>query len=657
MPLPAILYYKRGHFVIIESVVRKQSNYEYNIVDPDFGRAKLSESNLIEKWMTNNLGIVVLVSPSKTFKDIAIPDAEQLNLKDAIEQISKKVFHPHRLKFLAIATINILVVITNWAMPLLLKATIDEGIINKNTNIVFGMLITQFLFFLGYMISNTVSGIISAKISIIVNLQLVSDFFAKIANIPLRFFDVSIRTDLIQRISDLSRIESFVNNNLLSIGLAVLNITVFSFMLLYNNILSFFVFLAFSVMSFLYNIHFIKMRKNLDYATFSIRAERQNSINELINGMPEIKVNNAQQSRIAIWKQIESRLNKLKLKSLHLNFYISNGSSILGRLRDITLTATCAVFVINNQMSMGTMMMISFLLGQLTGPVGQLIGFIRSLQDAKLSFLRINEIYERPNEVEPNAITLSENKIETGIFFNNVCFKYPGAINEYVICNVNLHIPVGKVTAIVGRSGSGKTTLMKLLLGFYSPQEGTICVDNLDFKTININSWRDKCGTVMQNGKIFSGTVAENIAFATENDRIETGKLKLAAKIACIDERIRLLPMGFYTRIGETGIELSGGEQQRILIARAIYRNPQFFIMDEATSSLDANTEKNILTNLMDFYIGKTVVVIAHRLSTVKRADNIVFMESGRIIEQGTHEELLNKKGKYYQLVSNQLEE
>lgn len=653
MPLPAILYYKRGHFVILESVKEAKRDYEYTIIDPDYGRAILTEESLVEKWMAGGFGIAVVLSPSLCFNTLNVPNIKEPNIKREIQKVAKSIFRAHRLNLSVVAFLSLFVVVTNWAMPLLLKATIDEGIMKKDISIVWGMLAAQFMFFIGFMISNNITGLLSTKTSIKVNLNLVLDYFSKIINIPMRFFDISIRTDLIQRISDLGRIETFITNNLLSVVLSILNLVVFSIFLLYYNILSFLIFAGFSVASYLYNAYFMRKRKDLNYATFSVNAERQNVVYELIKGMPEIKINNAQHSRISVWRQLEDKLNILKLKSLYLGFYMSNGANLIARLRDIALTALCAIFVINDKMSIGTMMMISFLLGQLTGPVGQLIGFTRSLQDAKLSFQRVNEIYEKPDEVPPNAQSLSNIQICEGIKFKDVSFKYAGSEEMYVLNNINLFIPKGKVTAIVGASGSGKTTLLKLLLGFYTPQIGEIFIDGYRMSEINLNTWRDKCGVVMQDGKIYSGSIAENIAFSQVEADIN--KLKYAAQIACIDKRIQFFPMGFYTRIGETGLELSGGERQRIFVARAVYRNPDFFFLDEATSSLDANTEKQIMKNLQVYYKDKTVVIIAHRLSTVRQADNIVFMESGSIVEQGTHEDLLKKRGHYFRLVSNQL--
>lgn len=654
MPTPAILYLKRGHFVVLEKVADKKGKYEYLIADPSYGKVKMTEEDLSEKWMTNGWGVAVVMEPTGKFGDVESAKDDNEVVNRFMKITAKDIYHNHKHSLLWVAFLSLLVVVTNWAMPFLLKATIDQGIMLKDIGIVWTMLLAQFLFFIGFMISGNISSYLSTNTSIKINMRFTERYFSKIINLPMQYFDVGLRSDLIQRLSDLGRIESFVTGNLLSIVLAMLNVVVFSAILLYYNKQIFFLFIVFSLLLFLYNRHFMKKRKYLDYASFTIGSERQNNIYEMIMGMTEIKINNAQKARISVWHKIQEKTNRLVIKGLYLGYYMSNGAGLIGRVRDITLTAFCAVLVIEDSMSMGTMMMISFLLGQLTGPMGQLIGFSQNIQDARLSYGRINEIYQKPEEGADTDIDITREPITQGITFKNVAFKYAGLSSPYVLEDISLDIPIGKTTAIVGASGSGKTTLLKLILGFYSPDQGSILVNGIDLADIDLSTWRDKCGVVMQDGKIYSGTVAENIALADEE--ADTAKLQFAAEVACIDDRINILPMRFDTRIGETGIDLSGGEKQRIFIARAVYRNPDFIFFDEATSSLDANTERRIMHNLHEFCKGKTAVIIAHRLSTVKQADNIVFMDKGRIMEQGSHEQLLQHKGMYYNLVKNQLE-
>lgn len=654
MPLPAILYLRQGHYVVLEKIRKKKDGYVYHILDPNYGRIKMQEEYLIEKWMTSNQGLAIVLAPGERF-DETIP--QMSDMKQDVRKVFsslRSILTRHRRSFIWIAVLTLIVVATNWAMPLLLKKTIDQGIMQKNLNIVWAMLISQFMFFLGFMFAGNISNLITAKTSFKINIEFISAYFSKIVKLPMKFFDTGLRTDLIQRLSDQSRINSFITGNLMSIVFTILNIIVFSAILLFYNYNIFLIFAAFTVVSFFYNSFFLSRRKHLDYSSFTIDSERNNAVHELVMGMAEIKINNAQNARISVWKKMEDKMNALRIKGIYLDYYMSNGASLLSRLRDIVLTGLCSFLVIQDSMTMGTMMMISFVLGQLSGPVSELTTFTRSMQDAKLSYDRLEEVYDKPDEGNENKIKLHGKKAAEGIAFKNVSFKYAGTFSPYVLKNIDLEIPAGKITAIVGASGSGKTTLLKLILGFYYPEEGDILLDRDKMSDIDLDSWRDKCGVVMQDGRIFSGSIAENIALSSEKPDAE--RLKYAAQVARIEEHINKLPMGYNTRIGETGVDLSGGEKQRMYIARAVYKDPEFIFFDEATSSLDANNERAIMKNLEEFYDGRTVVIIAHRLSTVKHADNIVFMDNGRIIEQGTHKELLDLKGEYYKLVKNQLE-
>jgi len=653
MPLPAIIYFKRGHFVVVESIKKNKGCLEYTIADPSYGRVKLVENDLVDKWMSGDRGVAVVAQPTEKFGNVK-SESDEHAIHRLMFETAKSIFSDNKKSLLWIAFLTMLTVVANWAMPMLLKTTIDDGIMKRNIDVVWAMLGAQFVFFLGFMLTGNISNLLSTKTNIRINIKLTSDYFAKVINLPMKYFDIGLRSDFIQRLSDLGRIESFVTGSMMSIVFAFLNIVVFSCILLHYNLSVFIIFMAFSAISFVYNAHFMRKRKYIDYASFTVSSERQNTIYEMIMGMPEIKINNAQKARISAWRKLEDKMNELTIRSLFLNYYMSNGVGLIGRLRDISLTALCSVLVIEGDMTMGTMMMISFLLGQLAGPVGQLTGFAQSVQDAKLSYSRINEVRGKPDEVKDNDKELSAAPLCEGIRFEGVSFKYAGLSSPYVLKDITLDIPLGKVTAIVGASGSGKTTMLKLMLGFYYPDEGHIYAGGMKMDTMNIASWRARCGVVMQDGRIFSGTVAENIALADETP--DPKQLDYAAEVAAIDERIKMLPMGYNTRIGETGVDLSGGEKQRLFIARAVYKSPEFIFFDEATSSLDAGTERRIMDNLRTFYNGRTVVIIAHRLSTVRNADNIVFMENGCVMEQGSHDELMARKGCYQKLVENQLE-
>ena len=652
MPLPAILYLKHGHFVVLEKMSIKRLSDLYALIDPAYGRVCLTKEKLEEKWMISGKGVAVVMSPKSDFLKIYPECAEKK--QNGMFGIIKGMICKYRKNFFWIFLLTFVVLVTSWAMPLLLGKSIDEGIMQKDIHIVWVLLISQFAFFIGYMISDNITDLITAKTGIRINLDLISRYLQKVIRLPIAFFDSTFRSDLIQRLNDQERLNSFITDNIIGMLFIILNILVFSIMMLLLNTDIFLLFVLFSVVSVIYNLFFLRKRKYLDYSLFTAESERRNMIYEIVMGMPDIKVNNAQQTRVAEWRKKEIRINKLQLESIYLNYYMSNGSNFIDRLKDIILTGLCAFYVIQDQITLGGMMMISYVLGQLSGPVNELIKFSQIVQDASLSNERLADIYEKPDENHEQMICLGDYSFARGIRFENVSFCYEGTHNRYALRRINLKIPLGKTTAIVGASGSGKTTLLKLLLGFYYPTEGRVYIDDKDISTVNLDSWRARCGVVMQNGFIFSGSVAENIALSDENPVLE--RLKYSAQIARISERIEALPMGYNTQLGETGLELSGGEKQRIHIARAVYRNPDFLFFDEATSSLDANTEQEIIDNLEQFCQDKTVVIVAHRLSTVKKADNIIVLDNGKIVEQGTHDVLTAQRGCYYQLVRNQLE-
>lgn len=653
MPMPAILYLKHGHFVVLEKIRKRHSCNIFTILDPAYGKVCLTEDKLLEKWLIAGKGVAVVMAPKSDFHKISI-ESEKEEKRGKMLGVITGMMRKYRRNFFYIFVLTLVVLCTSWAMPLLLGKTIDEGIMQKDIHLIGILLLSQFAFFIGYMISDNVTDLISAKTSIRVNVDLISNYLKKIIQLPMSFFDSTFRSDLIQRLKDQERLSNFITDNLIGMLFIVLNILVFSVMLLVLNMNIFLLFMLFSVLSIIYNLFFLRKRKYLDYSLFTAESERRNVIYEMVMGMPEIKLNNAQQTRIDEWHRKEMRINELRLESIYLNYYMSNGSNFIDRLKDILLTGLCSFYVIQDQMTLGGMMMISYVLGQLSGPMGELIKFSQIMQDANLSNKRLADIYEKPDENHHKMISLDNRHLTRGIRFENVSFHYGGSSTREVLKHINIEIPLGKTTAIVGVSGSGKTTLIKLLLGFYYPTEGCIYIDDENICDVNLDSWRARCGVVMQDGFIFSGTVAENIALSDEKPDLE--HLKYATQIARIAERINELPMGFHTQLGETGIDLSGGEKQRIHIARAVYRNPDFLFFDEATSSLDAYNEREIIGNLEQFYMDKTVVIVAHRLSTVKNADHIIVLDDGVIVEQGTHETLTAKRGRYYQLVKNQLE-
>lgn len=486
-----------------------------------------------------------------------------------------------------------------------------------------------------------------------INISFVSDFFVKLMKLPISFFDTKMTGDIMQRIDDHQRIESFLTSSTLNILFSFVNLMVFSCVLAYYNVTIFAVFAMGSALYFVWILFFLKRRADLDFKRFTQNSQNQSKVMELITGMQEIKLHNAERQKRWQWENIQVRLFKINLKGLALEQTQNEGSNLINELKNIFITFLAAKLVIDGQITLGMMLSISYIIGQLNSPIMQLVSFTQHLQDAKLSLERLSEIHNKENE-ESTSNEITDVDPDASIVFKDVSFQYVGMHRDMILKNLDLTILANKVTAIVGTSGSGKTTLMKLALKFYEPSTGEIHLAHQDLNTISPTAWRNQCGVVMQEGFIFSDTIAGNIAVGVED--IDKQKLLHAVKIANIKEHIESLPLRYNTKIGMEGIGLSTGQKQRILIARAVYKNPDYLFFDEATSALDANNERVIMNNLNQFFKGKTVLVIAHRLSTVKNADQIIVLDQGKIVEIGHHAELAASKGAYYELVKNQLE-
>jgi ATP-binding cassette subfamily B protein len=540
--------------------------------------------------------------------------------------------------------------------PFLTQAVVDNGIINKDIGFIWLVLLGQLMLLLGRASIDFIRRRILLHISARINVSLISDFFIKLMKLPMSFFDVKLLGDLLQRIDDHRRIESFLTAQSLNLLFSVFSFIVFGIVLFLYNLKIFFVFLLGSVFYGGWIMLFLKKRRNLDYKIFEHQAINRNKTYQLINGMQEIKLQGYEQSKRWEWEDTQADLFDVSLQSLTLQQSQEAGSIFINEIKNITITVLAATAVINGQLTLGMMLSIQYILGQLNSPIEQIMNFIYQWQDVSISLDRMNEIHLKENEDKGKRNVCTRNSlVSKEIQLNNVSFGYENALNKKVLHNINITIPEGKITAIVGASGSGKTTLIKLLLGYYSPQQGNIKVGNQLLNDFNPDWWRSLCGAVMQDGYIFSESIAKNITTADSNS-MNTKKLKNAAEIACIHQFISQIPLEYNTIIGQEGQGISQGQRQRILIARAVYKNPDFLFLDEATNALDANNEKAILENLEEFYKGKTVVVVAHRLSTVKNADQIIVLDRGIITEQGTHEELTALRGNYYNLVKNQLE-
>ena len=537
--------------------------------------------------------------------------------------------------------------------PFLTQSIVDVGIQNQNINFIYMILFAQLFLFAGKTGLELIRSWIMLHLSTRINISLISDFFIKLMNLPISFFDVRMTGDIMQRINDHHRIERILTTSSLNVLFSVINMFIMGGVLAYYNLQIFLVFFAGSILYFGWITIFLKRREELDYKRFSEVSQEQSKVMELINGMQEIKLHNAEKQKRWGWEYVQARLFRVSIKGLVLEQTQTIGSSVINQLKNIFIIFLSAKLVIDGQITLGMMMAISSIVGSLDGPISQLISFVRELQDAKISLARLSEIHEKEDEIQQESHQTHDFPKDVAIEVKDLSFRYLGS-DIPVLEGLNLTIPPNKITAIVGTSGSGKTTLMKLLLKFYEPYNGQINVGNTQLSNIAQKTWRANIGAVMQEGFIFNDTIANNIAIGV--DIINKDRLVYAADVANIKEYISGLPLGYNTKIGSEGIGMSTGQKQRLLIARAVYKNPEMLFFDEATSALDANNEKEIMEKLDVFFKNKTVIVIAHRLSTVMNADQIVVLEKGKIIEIGNHNELVKLKGSYYELVRNQLQ-
>ena len=550
--------------------------------------------------------------------------------------------------------------LTTLIFPILTQKLIDEGVSKKDLPVISYILLAQLAFFFGNIIFGIFRNWIMLVVGTKINIQIISDFLKKLLKLPIKFFDTKLMGDFNQRIQDHERIENFLTSQSLLTLFSIITFSVFFGVLWYYDFRILVVYIVLTVISIIWSLYWMKKRKILDYFRFQQRSENQESIYEIINGVSEMKLNQFEDFKRREWEQIQQKLFKINIRILRLDQIQLSGFDFINQLKNIVVTFLAASFVVKGHMTLGALLSVSYIIGQMNSPVSQLISFFRSLQDAKLSLSRLNEVQNHPEEEQENQLQLLSKKyteqygIEKGIYFKNVSFQYEGPQSPYVLKDINLFIPEGKVTAIVGASGSGKTTLMKMLLKFYEPVSGEINFNHLNINDISPLDLRKNCGVVMQDGFIFSDTIERNIA--TNDEKINYEKLDKALQTANIKSFVEELPLGLNTKIGASGNGISGGQKQRIFIARAVYKNPHFIFFDEATSALDAENEKIIHDNLQSFFKGKTVIIVAHRLSTVKNADQIIVLKNGEIVEQGNHQSLVDKKADYYNLVKNQLE-
>lgn len=662
IPLPCIVHWNQNHFVVCYDIKKKRSifrpkktDYIISVSDPASGLITYTKEEFLKCWLSTksqnkDKGIALVLYTTPAFYE---QEDEKLQSKANLRYFFKYL-RPVRPQLIQLALGMLLSSVLSLIFPFLSQTMVDVGIGNRNLNVITLILIAQLVLFVTQLAMDFIRSWIVLHTTNRLSISLISDFLIKLMKLPLGFFDTKMVGDIMQRIGDHGRIQSFLTGTSLSVLFSFANFIVFGFILAYFNPLILGIFLIGNTFYVLWVLSFMKYRRELDYKRFTQSSADQSNMVELITGMQEIKLCNCEKQKRWKWERIQVKRYKIGMRGLALGQYQQTGSVFFNQATSLTISYIAARSVVEGQMTLGMMMSLSYIIGQLSGPIGQFIGFAQALQDAKISLERLGEVHNKEDEEDLSDIQLHQLPRNRSIYLNNVWFTYDGADRDYVLEDVSLEIPANKTTAIVGASGSGKTTLVKLLLGFYLPNKGTICIDQTPLKNINTRVWRQKTGAVMQDGFIFSDTIAGNIAVG--EDDVDKEQLLYAAKTANIQEHIDSLPLGYNTKIGMEGKGLSQGQKQRMIIARTVYKNPDYLFFDEATNSLDATNERQIMENLKAFNRNRTVIIVAHRLSTVQHADNIVVMDKGRVVEQGTHKELTEKRGAYYQLVKNQLE-
>ncbi len=649
LPLPFIAHWRQQHFVVVYEITPQY----VRVADPAAGKVKLTKAEFLDGWASDVIdgekhGIILLLETTPEFYEREGDKVDKSGFRFLFTYLKK-----YRRLLIQLVVGLLLTSLLQLVFPFLTQTIVDVGINNKDVGLIKLVLLGQVVLFMSYTSVEFIRGWIMLHIGTRVNISLVSDFLIKLMKLPPRFFDTKLTGDLLQRINDNHRVEQFLTSSVLSTSFSLINFVIFGFVLYFYNPTIFYVYAFFTVFYIVWIFLFLSKRKELDYKRFDQMAENQSNLIQLISGMNEIKLHNAEKQKRWQWERIQAKLYRVSIRYLALEQWQRAGASFFNELKNILITFIAAKAVTEGTLSIGGMVAIEYIIGQLNSPLEQMVHFIQMAQDAKISLERLNEIHSKEDE-DGKTERLNVLPEDGDLFLENVSFQYGSHHSPMVLKDMSLKIPKGQTLAVVGASGSGKTTILKLLLNFYQPTEGFVKLADVSLNNIQNRVWRERCGVVMQEGYIFNETIAKNIALGDEH--IDKKKLLQAVKVANIQGHIESLPLGYNTKIGDDGVGLSQGQKQRLLIARAVYKNPEYIFFDEATNALDAYNELIIMDNLKEFFVGKTVVIVAHRLSTVKHADNIIVLEKGEIIESGSHDELTRDRGAYYNLVKNQLE-
>ncbi|MDE6770055.1 MAG: peptidase domain-containing ABC transporter [Muribaculaceae bacterium] len=649
---PCILHWNHNHFVVLYSYDAGKN--EFRIADPGKGLQKYTETAFRRHWTgcgqpNAETGVVMLLSPTPEFLSEHIEERSDRSIFSFLSHYLSQ----YRRHLLIILAGLVLGCVMQLALPLLTQWIVDLGIRYNDINLIWLILLGELAIVVGRTATDFIRRWILMHVSIRINISLVSDFLIKLLKLPMSFFESRLLGDLMQRMGDHNRVQTFLSGQVLGMVFNILSFIVFGIVLILYNQLIFGVFLLGTVIYGIWISRFLSQRKTLDYELFEQEARNKDRTYQFITSMQEIKLQDCERRRRWEWEDTQADLFSVQMKVLKLQQTQEAGSIFINEVKNILITVLAATAVIRGQMTLGTMLAIQYIIGQLNSPVEQFMAFIYSIQDVRISLDRINEIHEYGNE-ETDDRQVKQFKDRRDMELCKVDFKYDRHALKKTLEGVSFNIPEGKVTAIVGASGSGKTTLIKLMLGYYPVLSGRISISGRDINAYDLKWWRRHCGVVMQDGIIFSESIARNIA--VDDGEVDVERLGKAARIANIHDYVAGLPLKYDTKIGPNGISLSQGQKQRILIARAVYKDPDFIFLDEATNSLDAKNERAIVENLDEFYRGRTVVVVAHRLSTVRNADQIIVLDGGKVVEVGNHESLIEKRGAYYNLVKNQLE-